>query len=209
MSPALLVKPFEPFSGWQTRRTGKVVVPVDVNKGSEDWKKALAKIDLSFKDYLWITKENLIFLFFCESWPDSDRARWIGNINYHMRWIWAPAMLVILVWTLICWRRQRKDLLLPVLMLVWFIVQGLTPISVNEGRYRKPFEGLLIAQLVFLAGTLLQQPAAPPINPTPRFRDRTRLPARIEMQRRQNLPRSFHRRERFPVLRRRLKYPDN
>jgi hypothetical protein len=33
-------------------------------------------------------------------------------------------------------------------------VQGLVPLSVNEGRYRKPFECLLLAQCLVLAGQL-------------------------------------------------------
>ena len=39
---------------------------------------------------------------------------------------------------------------LPAMLVTWFLVQGLFPLSVNEGRYRKPFEGLLIAQLLWL-----------------------------------------------------------
>jgi hypothetical protein len=47
------------------------------------------------------------------------------------------------------WRRQRERLL-PALLLTWFVVQGLLPIAVGEGRYRKPFEGLLICQCLLL-----------------------------------------------------------
>jgi hypothetical protein len=36
--------------------------------------------------------------------------------------------------------------LLPGLTLVWLVFQGLLLLSVNEGRYRKPLEGLLVAQ---------------------------------------------------------------
>lgn len=54
-------------------------------------------------------------------------------------------------------KQQRKLLLLPAIIVVWFVVQGLLPISVNEGRYRMLFCGLLIAQIVLLYGTKRKQ----------------------------------------------------
>lgn len=152
-SPSLGSQPFEPLSDWQTQRKGKVKVYIDVNKGYEDWNAALTANALTFKKYLWITKENLIFLFFGESWPDSDRNELLGKLNYQMRWLWAPLTIICLGLTFFCRRSQRARLLLPALILIWFVVQGLVPIVVNEGRYRKPFEGMLIAQFVLLAGT--------------------------------------------------------
>ena len=67
-----------------------------------------------------------------------------------MRWLWAPLAALCLVVTLWRWRVERERLL-PALLLTWFIVQGLFPLAVNEGRYRKPFEGLLIVQCLLLA----------------------------------------------------------
>ncbi|HMY40634.1 MAG TPA: hypothetical protein PK011_15020, partial [Marinagarivorans sp.] len=37
---------------------------------------------------------------------------------------------------------------LTAVIAAWFVVQGLIPIAINEGRYRKPLEGLLVAQIV-------------------------------------------------------------
>ncbi len=156
-SPSTGAKPFAPLSDWSTRRTGIIDVQVDLDEGSEGWNDAYEQINMDWEDFLWITKENLIFLFFAPSWPDSDMARALGVANYLMRWLWAPAFLLVLVWTLVSRRRMRDHWLLPVVILAWFIVQGLLPISVNEGRYRKPFEGLLIAQIVLLAGLSLGQ----------------------------------------------------
>ncbi len=153
MSPALLVQPLAPLSDWQTRRKGKHYVHVDIDKGGEDWDRALAAVDLPLGKYLWITRENLIFLFFGPSWPDSNRERWLGEVNYQTRWLWAPLFILCLVWTIARLRRQPRHWLLPGIILAWFVVQGLMPISVNEGRYRKPLEGLLVAQLVLLIGS--------------------------------------------------------
>jgi hypothetical protein len=152
-SPSLGSLPFEPLNDWQSRRHGLVKVYIDIEQGYRDWDAALKEHSLTFGNYFWITGENLIFLFFGESWPDSNRDRVWGELNYQLRWLWAPLMLAVMIWTVVCRRSQRKHLLLPAILLTWFIVQGLMSIAVNEGRYRKPLEGLLIAQIVLLAGT--------------------------------------------------------
>jgi hypothetical protein len=153
-SPSLGSQPFEPLSEWQSKRDDTVKVYIDIEKGREDWSTALREVRPDFGKYLWLMSENLVFLFFGESWPDSNRERVVGELNYQMRWIWAPLTLVIVVWTALCWRSQRGDrMLLPAVGLAWFVVQGMMLYAVNEGRYRKPLEGLLISQIVLLAGT--------------------------------------------------------
>lgn len=151
LSPALEHPPFEPFSDWRTRREWNAHFSIDQNAGSRDWrtaKESLPHWDMS--RLAWLTGDNLIHLFFSRTWPDTDLDRDIGRVNYWLRWIWAPLAALCLVVTLARWRRERERLL-PAMLLVWFVVQGLLPISVNEGRYRKPFEGLLIAQCLLLA----------------------------------------------------------
>ncbi|GAB2903222.1 hypothetical protein GCM10027046_35690 [Uliginosibacterium flavum] len=165
-SPSVGTEPFAPYSDWRTKREGVAKFKIDMDKGAEDWDAEQAKINLDLPRYLWLTGENLAFLFFAESWPDTDRSRSIGEINYRLRWLWAPLSLAGLALTVGLWRRQRERLL-PSLILVWFLLQGLGLVAVNEGRYRKPFEGLLIAQLILLASTLRkpQQAAATPTAP--------------------------------------------
>lgn len=150
-SPSTGATPFAPLSDWKTARTGKVIVNADFNKGSEDWDKAYEDVAMTWDKYLWITGEGLAFLFFAPSWPDSNAARLIDVINIHMRWIWAPAFLIAIVGLFVMRRKLRGTMLLPSLIVVWFIVQGLIPISVAEGRYRKPFEGLIISQYILFA----------------------------------------------------------
>ena len=67
-----------------------------------------------------------------------------------MRWLWAPLTLLLFAASTLYWRRLRGARLLAVLLLTWIFVQGLLPIAVNEGRYRKPAEGLLLAQAALL-----------------------------------------------------------
>lgn len=149
-SPSTGAEPFAPLSDWKTQRSGRVVVSVDYNKGKEDWDKAYESVALDLDRFLWVTKENLIFLFFASSWPDNNMTRIIDQANAAMRWIWAPATVGMIVWILCYRRRLRGEWLLPVLIGSWILVQGFLPISVNEGRYRKPFEGLLLAQALLL-----------------------------------------------------------
>ncbi|PKF62300.1 hypothetical protein CW745_06985 [Psychromonas sp. psych-6C06] len=151
-SPAAEAKPFAPLSEWQSQREGRVYAYVDIDKGMVDWDNELGKQKLTLERYLWLTRDNLILLFFSESWPDSNRGRFIGEVNYQTRWIWFFMGLACCIAFVVKRKQQRKYLLLPALIVTWFVVQGLLPISVNEGRYRMPFNGLIIAQMVLLIG---------------------------------------------------------
>ncbi|MDD2734505.1 MAG: hypothetical protein PHF56_11240 [Desulfuromonadaceae bacterium] len=153
-NPSLLIEPFSPLSHWKSQREGTVHIDVDINKGINGWKAAQSLWKPDFSRYIWLARENLVFLFFGPSWPDVNRDRsLLDEINYQSRWLWFPLTLSACAGTVLALRRKRIHLLLPALILAWFVVQGLIPISVNEGRYRKPYEGLLLAQLVLLAGT--------------------------------------------------------
>lgn len=153
-SPSTGAEPFKPFSDWKTQRTGKVRINVDLDKGMEDWKREMDAVDMSFSDYLWITKESLIFLFFAESWPDNNLARAVDVAGSAIRFIWAPLFVVIIIGLL--WHRKkfRGHWMLPAMLIAWFVVQALIPIAINEGRYRKPYEGLAVAQLVLWAAVI-------------------------------------------------------
>lgn len=162
-SPSMGAKPFEPFSDWQSQRKGRVRVSVDLEQGMRDWKKGMDRQKMDLKKYLWITKENFIFLFFSSSWPDNNASRLIDNLNIGMRFLWAPLFLVLIIGLAIHFRKFKGQWMFPAVLGVWFLVQCLIPISVNEGRYRKPFEGMAIAQLVLWIAVVRGQtrPAAP------------------------------------------------
>ena len=142
--------PFEPFSYWTGVRPGHVYFSIDLDHGMRDWNVERRNLpEWSVQRYQRMMSYNLIHLFIDHSWPELEHydraanqaARW-------MRWLWAPLSLYCLVATLLYWRRQR-DHLLPALLLIWFLVQ--MHVALNEGRYRKPAEGLLIAQTLVLA----------------------------------------------------------
>lgn len=149
-SPSTGALPFAPISKWHTQRSGRLVVNVDFNNGKKDWDKAYDMLEMNWGRYLWLMKENLIFLFFVPSWPDNNQNRLIDNLNIEMRWLWAPVFFLCFVGCIIFRNELKGKWLLPSVLIVWFFIQGLLPISVNEGRYRKPFEGLLVAQALLL-----------------------------------------------------------
>lgn len=151
-NPSMGIKPLEPLSDWTSQREGMAETDIDLAGGKAAFEKAKSLWQPDLKRYAWIIKENLVFLFFGPSWPDVNRERTLDEINYQMRWLWGPLTLALLAWSIVIWRRSRFDLLLPAMIVAWFIVQAVMPISVNEGRYRKPYEGLLLAQAVLLIG---------------------------------------------------------
>ncbi len=164
-SPAPAAPTFEPFSDWRSMRRGHFEFLVDLDAGAAGWRKAgdaLPPTDLA--RYARLTYDNLLLLFFSHSWPDTDTNRFIGQCNRWTRWLWFPLTLVCLVATIRLRHRQRERLL-PALLLTWFFFQGLLALAVNEGRYRKPFEGLLVAQCLLLVasarkGTVTRAPRA-------------------------------------------------
>jgi hypothetical protein len=149
-SPSVYEEPFEPLSGWRHSRVGNVHFSIDLDAGMRDWRAARESLpDWTLRRYLRLTGENLVYLLFGHSWPDTEGDRFIGQANRWTRWLWAPLLIVVFVGTAMTWRRQR-DHLLPVLVMTWLAVQGLAPMAFTEGRYRKPGEGLLIAQALLL-----------------------------------------------------------
>ena len=152
-SPALLVPPFEPFSNWHSQRQGAADFSIQFN-GPQGWQAAKDSLPpWTVERALWLTGDNLTHLFFSHSWPDTNLRRDIGQVNRWLRWLWLPLALSCLIVGM-RHRKTMRERLLPALLLTWFIVQGLFPLCVNEGRYRKPFEGLLIAQCLLLAANL-------------------------------------------------------
>ncbi len=150
-SPSMGSKPFEPLSDWGTAREGVAAANIDLRAGRKDWDTAFSRYPMSFRQYLWTTKENVIFLLWGASWPDNNPDRWLDRAAIDLRWLWAPLAVMLLVLT--CSRRKelKGQWMLPAVLLTWFVIQGLVPLAVNEGRYRKPGEGLMLAHLVLLA----------------------------------------------------------
>jgi hypothetical protein len=166
VSPSMNHPPLAPLSNWPPRRDRKARFAIDLDAGNRDWDAAMES--LPRRDVGQVgrrTLENLVHLMFGPSWPDSniehDHARLIGRVNYWMRWLWAPVAIACLAFG-VARREQERERMLPALIVTWFVVQGLLPLAIAEGRYRKPFEGLLVAQCLLMASGLRRAHGAAP-----------------------------------------------
>lgn len=144
ISPSMNFKPFTPISDWQSARKSEVRIKIDLNNAKKSWDEAFHQLDFNTEKYLFVLKENLIFLFWGASWPDSMQRDIPSILNWEMRWLWLPLFIVVLVYAQRNWKSLKNEKLLVIMLLTWFIVQALIPLAVNEGRYRKPAEGLMI-----------------------------------------------------------------
>jgi len=148
-SPSMDKKLLSPLSEWRSQRTGILKIKIDLSRKSIDWEKEYDASRLNNTAGLYW--ENALILFFDSSWPDNDPAQAIAQLQIIARWLWLPLFLVVIAWSFKDWRECRQQPLIWILIVVWFYFQCLTLVSVNEGRYRKPFEGLLITQILLLA----------------------------------------------------------
>lgn len=171
-SPMMDERLFAPLSEWKSSRTGTVNVSVDLKHGSQDWAASL-KQNAQTNERRWqLRAENIAYLFQGNSWPDNNREYFMGRLANLSRWLWFPLFLVITVLSAWQWRACLEKPLLPLLIATWFFFQAWLLVSVNEGRYRKPVEGLLIAQACILAEAYCRNkrkgdstPAADPAQP--------------------------------------------
>jgi hypothetical protein len=171
-SPSIDSQPFAPLSDWKSSRTGTVHVFVDLKKGSDDWSAALQQSAKHGAERWQLRWENLAYLFFGESWPDDNPRYFMGRMAILARWIWGPLFVLTMAVSLWFWRATLARPLLPAVIAIWFFFQAWSLVAVNEGRYRKPVEGLLIAQVLVLLDARRRRTSAataslPPDQPVP------------------------------------------
>jgi hypothetical protein len=159
-------------SEWKSSRTGTVDVYVDFTHGSRDWAKSLEQNALVGSARWKLRAENITYLFQGRSWPDNNRAYFMGWLANLSRWLWIPFFAAVILLSAWKWRCCLEKPLLPLLIATWFFFQAWLLVSVNEGRYRKPIEGLLVAQTCILVDHLCRNrqkrqilPAAQPEQP--------------------------------------------
>ena len=148
-SPSMRSEPFKPLSHWQSSRDGYCRFMIDLDHGAKDWKDVLSRYKPRFGQRLHRHVENMIFLLWGTSWPDNNPNRFWDNLSNETRWLWAPLVLLTSAGNLY-WLRRRRWSLLPVLALVMWFCLFTAGVGVSEGRYRKPFEGLMIANALWI-----------------------------------------------------------
>jgi hypothetical protein len=159
-SPSESTKPFEPLSNWESRRDGQVQFSIDLRRGNADWKDVYEKTALRGKARWMLRWENLVLVMFGQSWPDNNFSFPVHWTAYRMRWVWAP-LLSLFVFATLLWRKAVLSRpLVPILIATWFYFQAISLLAINEGRYRKPLEGLLIVEIVILVDVALERSRA-------------------------------------------------
>jgi hypothetical protein len=156
-SPSELSKPFDPLSSWQSRRDGVVSVSVDLRKGNTDWEYASKKTAVHGLARLQMQWENVLLVMFGQSWPDNNFAFTVARAEHGMRWLWAPLLVLFFLAALFRPRTVFSRPLVPMLIVAWFFFQAVSLIAINEGRYRKPIEGLLIVEGLVLLDIALSR----------------------------------------------------
>jgi hypothetical protein len=149
-SPSMYAKQLAPLSNWEPRRSGVVEVTVDLRKGAVDWQTAYDNNAAHGWRALRLRWENLVLVMLGESWPDNNRDNPIPRAAWTMRWLWAPVAALVIIALALRPRATLRRPLVPALIVAWFLFQGVTLLAINEGRYRKPLEGLLVSQVLLL-----------------------------------------------------------
>lgn len=148
-SPSFYYPVGMPFFEYNScRANNKVSATIDTARGMEDWETALNAVKKNYSPtafWCGIT-DNLIFLFMANSWPDSAVEwgySWIYFFNFHLRWMWLPLMLLLVSRAPVARRTEAEQLILCC-ALGLLLILAFQMFGVNEGRYRKPLEILLI-----------------------------------------------------------------
>ena len=150
-SPSLYQEPFAPLSHWQSSRSGIVFAEINEDKGIADWDLALERNRVPWPRLMRLIGENYLFFYFAPSWPDSSSDRLPDRLQIALRWIWVPLAVVIILGNIYYRRQLQKTAagLFAFLTTIGWILLPSSP-AMMEGRYRKPVEGLLIANLFLL-----------------------------------------------------------
>ena len=151
-SSSIQLAPLEPFSDWGSSRVGSgdVTVMIDLDNLSESWALAKHKVDMTKPPVIPLLMENIIYIFFGPSWPDINKDHFFELMSIWSRFIWAPLFIIAIVLLIQMIRRGEGENARPLLaaLILWFLIQGLSMISINEGRYRKPIEGFIITAVL-------------------------------------------------------------
>lgn len=158
-SPSYYLYPLRPLSDWRINDLAPPVhVTLEKKNSRQEWKDQLARYPITWESYSRQIKNNVITLFFGSSWPEAWPPYWEGydqyhmwesDLNYHIRWIWAP----LVIWVAFFSLRYRADVLrmgFVALTLGMLLLVSFQFTCIMEGRYRKPMEPMLIVSAALL-----------------------------------------------------------
>jgi 4-amino-4-deoxy-L-arabinose transferase-like glycosyltransferase len=139
-----------PFFDYNSCRSPDTPTELTVNteNGAADWDREIQKLkENRTPEQLWCAiQDNLMFLAFAHSWPDSTERidyKWLYLLNFHERWLWLPLMILTVIATPFM-RLQRPQMLVYCCGLGLLLLLIFQQSAILEGRYRKPLEIFLL-----------------------------------------------------------------
>jgi hypothetical protein len=149
--PSFYNPTFYPWSTWTTDREGVVSVVIDLTQGRAVWvaEKHRAVEQRTFPRWRqrW---EDLQYLAFGQSWPNSDRNSLFGWLTLWTRWLWAP-LIALVTWGV--WQRRYHGVafVLPACGLGTLALLLMQGEAAMEARYRQPIDAILICSALLFA----------------------------------------------------------
>jgi hypothetical protein len=158
-SPSFYNPTFWPFSRWTTDRSGVAAISIDLTQGRAPWiaekqRVARERTFSAAKQRL----EDCAYLFFAQSWPNSDPASLFGRLTLWTRWMWAPLILWV-AWGVLNRRYRGIEYLVPLCALGTIALLLLQNEGVMEARFREPVDAILVCSALLMR--LRREPARP------------------------------------------------
>ena len=151
VSPSFVNPTLYPFSDWLTSRRGTVSLRIDLRQGRRDWEQAAASVEqIQNLPKVTDTWENVAYLVFGPSWPNSDARTLPGWLTLWMRWLWAPT-IVFVAYSLAKGTYRGREKVFATCGLLVFLWLGLQRSGIVEGRFRLPLEPILLAAALIAA----------------------------------------------------------
>jgi len=143
-SPAVFEDTFEPLFDWVTCRSGLYTVKIPCDQKISF---IVPAPNPSLSKRLNYMAESALHFFCAASWPDTSNDDFVQIAQADMRWIWSLLTLFVVILSI---RKKQMKQLLIVLCLGTALLYIACGCAIIEGRYRKPWEGIVIAAFIFL-----------------------------------------------------------
>ncbi|MGC1522476.1 MAG: glycosyltransferase family 39 protein, partial [Steroidobacteraceae bacterium] len=158
-SPSFYNPTFSPFSHWTTDRSGVAAIDIDLTQGRAPWIAEKQRVAQQRTFPAWRQRiEDCAYLFFAQSWPNSDPASLFGRLTVWTRWIWAPLVLFV-TWGTLTRRYRGTAYLVPLCALGTIALLLLQNEGVMEARFREPLDAILVCSALLMR--LRREPARP------------------------------------------------
>ncbi len=148
--PSFYNPTFYPFSDWSTGRRGIASIAIDLTQGRAGWlaEKQRMASERTFPG--WRQRgEDVLYLLFGQSWPNSDRSSVVGWLTLWTRWVWAPLIAVVAV-ALFKHRYRGQEMILPICGLGTLVLLALQSEGVMEARFREPIDAILVCSALLV-----------------------------------------------------------